>query len=131
MSNILYYISLPFLYLISLLPFPLLYGLSNFFFFVLYRIAGYRKGLVLTNLRNSFPEKSEAEIRLIAKKFFRHLSDMFLETFKTLTISKSQMLKHCYLTPEAKTLFTNYANQKQSVILVMGHQGNWEWAGNT
>ena len=131
MSTILYYITLPFLYLISLLPFPLLYELSNFFFFVLYRIVGYRKALVLQNLRNSFPEKTEAEIQLIAKKFFKHLADIFLETFKTLTISKEAMLKHCYLNDEAKALFTSYAEKKQSVILVMGHQGNWEWAGNT
>lgn len=131
MSTILYYISLPFLYLISLLPFPLLYGLSNFFFFVIYRVIGYRKALVLQNLRNSFPDKSEAEIQQIAKKFFKYLADMFLETFKTLTISKEKMLRHCYLNPEAKALFSKYADEKQSVILVMGHQGNWEWAGNT
>jgi KDO2-lipid IV(A) lauroyltransferase len=131
LKAVIYYITLPFIYLLSILPFPLLYGLSNFFFFVLYRLVGYRKVLVLQNLRNSFPEKTEAEIQLIAKKFYKHLCDLFLETFKTLTISKKSMLKHCYLHPDARTLFTSLAAEKRSVILVMGHQGNWEWAGNT
>ena len=41
------------------------------------------------------------------------------------------MLKHCHFAPEAKTLFNQLAADGKSVILVMGHQGNWEWAGNT
>src|SRR5690606_28392729 len=59
LSAIVYYIALPFIYLLSLLPFPLLYLLSDFLFVVLYHIVGYRKEVVLTNLRNSFPGKSE------------------------------------------------------------------------
>jgi len=131
LKAVIYYITLPFLYLLSVLPFPLLYALSDFFCFVLYRLIGYRKGLVLQNLRNSFPEKSEAEIHRIAGKFYKHLCDLFLETFKTLTISKTSMLKHCYFHPDAKALFNKFAAEGKSVILVMGHQGNWEWAGNT
>lgn len=131
LKAVIYYITLPFIYLLSILPFPLLYGLSDFFFFVLYRLIGYRKELVLQNLRNSFPEKTEAEIQLIAKKFYKHLCDLFLEIFKTLTISKKKMLKHCYFHPDAKALFNRLAGEGKSVILVMGHQGNWEWAGNT
>jgi KDO2-lipid IV(A) lauroyltransferase len=131
LKAVIYYITLPFIYLLSVLPFPLLYGLSNIFFVLLFHIVGYRKELVLQNLRNSFPEKTEAELLLIRKKFYKHLCDLFLETFKTLTISKSSMLKHCYFAPEAKILFDQLAAEGKSVILVMGHQGNWEWAGNT
>lgn len=131
MRALIYYITLPFIYLLSVLPFPLLYGLSNIFFVILFRIVGYRKELVLQNLRNSFPEKPEAALLLIQKKFYKHLCDLFLETFKTLTISKGSMLKHCYFSPEAKILFNKLAAEGKSVILVMGHQGNWEWAGNT
>lgn len=131
MKAVIFYITLPFIYLLSALPFPLLYGLSDIFFVVMFHLIGYRKELVLQNLRNSFPEKTEAELLLIRKKFYRHLCDLFLETFKTLTISKSEMLKHCYFAPEAKELFNRLAASGKSVILVMGHQGNWEWAGNT
>ena len=82
-----YIIALPFIYGISLLPFPLLYLLSDVLYFLIYKVIGYRKQVVLTNLRNSFPEKTEAEIQAIAGKFYRWFCDLTLETLKTLTIS--------------------------------------------
>lgn len=125
-----YYIALPFLYLISLLPFWLLYPVSDFFFVILYYVLGYRKKVVMENLRNSFPEKSEAELKKIGIAFYRYLCDLFLETFKTLTVSKKSMLKRCIMNAEAQKLFDEYYAQNKSIILVMGHYGNWEWAGN-
>jgi len=97
----------------------------------LYHIMGYRKKVVITNLKNSFPEKTEEEINTICKQYYSYLCDLFLETFKTLTISKKSMLKHCYFHPDAQKLFDRLADENKSVILVLGHLGNWEWAGNT
>lgn len=131
MNAIVYYISLPFIYLISLLPFPLLYFISDGFYLLIYYVIGYRKEVVFTNLRNSFPEKTKAEIIDIQKKFYRYFCDLILETFKTLTISENKMLEHCSLHPDGKRLFDQLAEENKSVIVVMGHQGNWEWAGNT
>ncbi len=131
MSALLYYVALPFLYLVSLLPFPVLYLLSDGMYFILFHILGYRKLVVYTNMRNSFPEKSDEEIHLLAKKYYRYLCDLTLETFKTLTISKKAMLKHCRFTPEALAVMDKMAAGNQSLILVLGHLGNWEWAGNS
>jgi KDO2-lipid IV(A) lauroyltransferase len=131
MKNIAFYIALPFLYLIALFPYPLFHGLCDIFYFIVYYILGYRKKVVYENLRKSFPEKTEKEINSIAKKFYRYLIDLLLETFKTLTFTSEQALKHCSFTPEAKKLFDHYAEQNKSLIIVMGHYGNWEWAGNT
>lgn len=131
MKGLLYYIALPFIYFLSLLPFPLLYLFSDCVYGVLYYVAGYRKEVVLRNLRNSFPEKSEGEIKRICKQHYRYFCDLFLETFKTLTISKSSMLKHCAWKPGAKEVFDQLWEEKRSAIIVMGHYGNWEWAGNT
>lgn len=131
MAALSYFIALPFLYFLSLLPFRLLYVLSDFFFFFLYHIIGYRRKVVMTNLRNSFPEKSEDEIRRTCKEFYRYFCDLFLETFKTLTISRGAMLRHCRFNPSGKLLIDNLADEGRSFIIVMGHQGNWEWAGNT
>jgi len=128
---IFYYIVLPFIYLLSALPFRALYILSNGMYVFLYHITGYRKKVVITNLKNSFPEKTEEEINAICKQYYSYLCDLFLETFKTLTISKKSMLKHCYFRPEAQKLFDRLADENKSVILVLGHLGNWEWAGNT
>ncbi len=130
MSKIVYYIALTMMYLLSLLPFWLLYLLSDLVFLILYYLVGYRKKLVLDNLKNSFPEKGEAELKRIRKKFYHYLSDLFLETFKTLTISQRAMMRRCFFNPAAKQLFKQLGEEHKNVIIVMGHYGNWEWGGN-
>src|SRR5688572_28952546 len=131
MQALTYYISIPFLYLLSILPFPVFYLVCDGLYFIVYYIIGYRKQVVLQNLRNSFPEKSDKEIKRLCKDYYHYLCDLFPETFKTLTISKKSMLKHCTIDPKAKEIFDRFYNEGKSIILVMGHFGNWEWAGNT
>ena len=126
-----YYFCLPFIYLLAILPFPLLYLFSDGVYLLLYYLLRYRRGVVHDNLKNSFPEKTEKEIKEIEKKFYRYFCDLFLETFKTLTISKEDMVKHCEFAPETLAIFGILANENQSFMVVMGHFGNWEWGGNT
>ncbi|MCB0616984.1 MAG: hypothetical protein KDC75_26885, partial [Phaeodactylibacter sp.] len=68
MGTLVYYLTLPLIYGISLLPFPLLYLLSDGIYVLIYHVFGYRKQVVWSNLRNSFPEKSEAELRVIMRR---------------------------------------------------------------
>lgn len=125
MKKILYFFYAIPLYALSLLPFPLLYLLSDGLFFIAFYVLGYRKKVVYTNLRNSFPALSEKEINHIAKKFYSHLIDIFLETFKMLTISKSELKKHGkYLNLE---IMDDIIKQNKSFIILTGHVGNWEW----
>ncbi|MFH1005259.1 MAG: lysophospholipid acyltransferase family protein [Bacteroidota bacterium] len=131
MQAIIFYLTLPFLYLLSILPFPIFYLFSDFVFVLVYYIIGYRKKVVTENLRNSFPKKSDKEISIIRIKFYRYLCDLFLETFKTFTIGRNSMLKHCKMNEEAYKLFQKYYEEEKKIIIVMGHFGNWEWAGNT
>lgn len=131
LSALIYYLTLPFIYLVSLLPFRLLYLMSDGFYIITYYLIGYRKKVVNANLKNSFPEKTPAEILQLQKSFYHYFCDMFLETFKTLTISKEKMLKRCSMDPDAQKLFDDLAAANMSIIIVMGHKGNWEWAGNT
>lgn len=112
------------------LPFPVFYWISDFTFFLLYRVLGYRKKVVSTNLKNAFPHYSSEKLEHITVAFYRYLCDLFLETFKTLVISKSVALERCKLSTETKVLFDRYAQKNQTIVLVMGHYGNWEWAGN-
>jgi Kdo2-lipid IVA lauroyltransferase/acyltransferase len=109
---------------ISLLPFPVLYGLSNFLYVLFYYVLGYRKKVVLQNIRNSFPEKSKKEHIEIAKKFYRHFCDLIVESLKTFTISKKEVLKRVVCKhPEG---VNKYFEQGRSVIIAGGHYNNWE-----
>lgn len=110
---------------LSKLPFGILYGISNFACFILYRVFGYRKKVVFENLRNSFPNKSVEEIEEIAQKFYQHLSDIFVEFFKGLSISKAEIQKRAKIMNV--TVLTQFIEKDMPVILVTGHQGNWEW----
>ncbi|MBC7485437.1 MAG: lysophospholipid acyltransferase family protein [Cytophagaceae bacterium] len=124
-----YYIALPILYLVSILPFWALYLLSDGLYIIFYYLIGYRKKVVLQNLRNSFPEKNEKEITVLSKKFYRYFCDLILESLKTLTVSREQVKKHVVFSPASVEIFRKYYETKQSIVLVMGHMGNWELAG--
>lgn len=130
MSALIYYFTLPFIYLISILPFGLLYFFSDVVYFIVFRCFCYRKKVVLKNLRNAFPGKSEAEIDIICRAFYHNLCDFMLETFKILTISKKSILARCRFSPQGLALLKKYAEEGRSTIMVMGHLGNWEWAGH-
>jgi KDO2-lipid IV(A) lauroyltransferase len=127
MGTVGYYLALPFIYGIALLPFPLLYLLSDGVYWLLFRVIGYRRQVVLTNLRNSFPERTEAEIQAIADRFFRWFCDLTLETLKTLTIGPEAVRERVEF--RNIELLQRYAREGRSVILVLGHYGNWELAG--
>jgi Kdo2-lipid IVA lauroyltransferase/acyltransferase len=103
-----------------------LYVVSDFFYWIL-RLSGYRKKVIINNLKNAFPEKTPAEIEAIAQFYYRYLCDLILETLKTLRMSEKEARRHCIF---HKTTWLDklYATNK-SIIIVMGHYGNWEWAG--
>ena len=122
-----YYFTLPFIYLISLLPFWCLYLLSDFLFVILYYIVGYRRTIVFNNLKNSFPNKTEEELKTIEKKFFRYFCDLVLETLKSITMSSKSVKDKVSF--KGEEILKEYFNKNQSIIIVMGHWGNWEYGG--
>lgn len=127
MQAIVYYISLPFIYFISILPFWLLYRVSDFLFLIIYFVFGYRKKVVLQNLKNSFPNKSDEEINVICKKFYVFFCDWIIEMTKSITISKETAIKRCHFTDTI--LLDKLYTKKKKLIFVMGHMGNFELAG--
>ncbi len=120
-----YYIFYPLLYLISLLPFFVLYGISDFFAFLLCRVIKYRKDVVLSNLAIAFPEKTEEERNAIAKKFYTYFTDSFFETLKFISISKKEMEKR---TTGTYDIINELLQKGKTVNLLCGHQFNWECA---
>jgi KDO2-lipid IV(A) lauroyltransferase len=126
MEAIGFYLTYPFIYLVASLPFWALYKLSDIFYYI-FRISGYRRSVVLENLRNSFPEKSEAEISTLCNSYFRYLCDLTLETLKTLHMTEQEAKDRCVFHPPSWLL--KMCDEKRSISIVMGHYGNWEWAG--
>jgi len=125
MQFLAYILIYPFFWFISILPFRLLYAFSDFLYLFIYRIFGYRKKVVQTNLKLALPEKSVEEINTITKKFYHHLCDMIVESMKSMTISEDEMKKR-YAFTNIEVL-TNLEREKRNVILMCGHYGSWEW----
>jgi KDO2-lipid IV(A) lauroyltransferase len=121
MSAVLYYaVIIP----LSYLPWSVIYLISDFVSFLMRTVLKYRQSTIYRNLEKSFPQKSKREIREIAKAFYRHFTDQWLETLKLFTISEQEAIKRCKVTnPE---LLQKYANKH--IICVMGHHNNWEMA---
>jgi len=111
---------------LKITPFWLIYIFSDILAFILYHLIGYRKKIVFENLKNSFPEKSEKQIIEIAKKFYKHLIDITLESLKGFTYPIEKLIKRCYIIDDK--IYKNYFNNNQSIIAALGHYGNWEWS---
>jgi KDO2-lipid IV(A) lauroyltransferase len=120
-----YLLVLVLFYAIALLPFPLLYALSDGIYFILYYLVGYRKKVVLDNLAKSFPTYSEAARVAIAKKFYRNFCDQWLETIKLLTMNKACMNKRMVGNWE---VLDDIYKEGLSCNIMMAHNFNWEWA---
>ena len=125
MQLIIYILVYPIIWLISILPFRMLYMLSDVIAFLLYYIIGYRKKVVYNNLKMAFPEKSDKELKSIRRKFYRHFTDIFMELIKSFTISKKTLNKH-YTHTNIEIFDELYKNGKSN-ILTGAHYANWEW----
>ena len=111
--------------LFSRLPLWVLYLASDFIFFVIYHIVGYRRKVVRENLRNSFPTKSRDEINQIEKKFYINFCDYIVETLKSFTVSSNELrvrVQHIN-----QDVFKEANLEKKNIILLAGHVFNWEW----
>lgn len=113
------------LYGISRLPLFVLYRLSYIFYLLTWYLLGYRKKMVFKNLALAFPEKTPVERKAIAKTFYRHFWDNWLEALKLLSISPEALRRR--MTGNLSLLDEIHATGKSCYIL-LGHQFNWEWA---
>ena len=111
--------------LFFLFPFRLLFLFSNLFYYLVFYVIGYRKKVVISNLKKAFPNKKDDECYALAKQYYRYLTDVIFESLKGFTMSRKSIVKrHCIINPE---ILNPYFEKKQSIIGVSGHYGNWEW----
>lgn len=125
MQLLFFLIIYPVLWLVSILPFRLLYILSDIIFFFLYHVAGYRKKTVRDNIFKAFPNLPEAERRRIERESFRHLCDIFLEMIKTTTISRKEIDKRFQF--KNLQVYHDLEKKGKSIAMVCGHYASYEW----
>jgi len=125
MNLILAGIFLLFVFIIGLLPFPVLYLFADLVRFILLHVTGYRKKVVTQNLRACFPELNEDELRKLVSSAYDNLADVMVEGIKGFTMTRSQVkTRFRVLNPE---LIQHYLSQGRSIIAVPAHFNNWEW----
>jgi len=110
---------------LSRLPLGVLYFFADCIWLFLYWVIRYRRKVVMANLRRSFPDKSEAELSLIARHAYRNLADVGVESLKTLTITGNELRARVRITNPEVCL--QYLSAGQTVIVMTSHLGNWEW----
>jgi KDO2-lipid IV(A) lauroyltransferase len=119
-----YYLTYSFLWLISLLPFRVLYLFADLIYFLVFHVVGYRKAVVLNNLQIAFPEKTDAERLAIAKQFYHNMIDTFVESIKFITLSKNRALSRS----SADFHVLDQALSSGKPVYAFGcHQFNWEY----
>ena len=110
---------------LSRLPFGVLYALSDVCFPLVYYVGRYRRGVVRTNLANSFPEKSVAELNSIERDFYRRFCDYAVETVKLISIGEADIRRRMEFVglDEVEAQLDSHP----FVFLYLGHVFNWEW----
>jgi len=114
-----------FLKIINYLPFRIIYIFSAFLYPVLNYIIRYRKNVIITNLTNSFPEKSRAQIKTIVNGFYHNFTDLIFEVIKLGSISEKELFRR--VTVSGEHVLAKLIQQRKGVVVVMSHSGNWEW----
>ena len=128
MAQIAYYLIIKPL---SLLPFWVLYPISDLFYLLVYYIIRYRRKTVSTNLSKSFPYLDKKERTKIARASYVHFCDLIIESIKAFSMSPEMAIRRAkVINPE---VVNKFYEQDRPVIIVLGHYGNWEYmaiAGN-
>lgn len=125
MNAFIYIISYPFLFLISKLPFRSLYLLSDALRILVFNFLGYRKQVIINNLKLALPHLTDKERNTIKKSFQRHFCDLFLEIIKSMGMSKKEMLKRFQI--KNIEVLTQFEKQNRSAFIICGHYASWEW----
>ncbi|MFO8234307.1 MAG: lysophospholipid acyltransferase family protein [Bacteroidales bacterium] len=111
--------------ILSALPKRAIYIFADFLYFVAYYLAKYRKKVVYSNLKRSFPEKSDREIKAIAKNFYRHLGDLIVENIAILNMSPKKVMQ--FMSVKNLEVMNDLHKKGKNTIALTGHYGNWEF----
>jgi KDO2-lipid IV(A) lauroyltransferase len=126
------WLTLPLLFFLNLLsrfPWSVLFAIAFVMAFLLHRVFRYRLSIVRKNLKNSFPEKSIKERKIIEHKFYHSFAQILMEVIKFRNMKPEELKQRARFTPSSIQLMDRFYREGKSVLIVMGHMGNWEMAG--
>lgn len=124
-SKFIYWLTYAGMWLLALLPFRVLYVLSDGLYFLMRYIVHYRQRVVRTNLYKSFPEKSKSELREIERKFYHYICDYMLEEVKMLRMSFSELNRR--MEYEKKEEYLAMIEKYGGIVVLIPHYANFEW----
>jgi len=124
MAKIGFYLILAPVYVISLLPGKILYCISDFSAFFMRRIIRYRYEVVHVNVARSFPDLKYDKIEEIVKGFYTNFTDVFVELLRSVSNKTKQQYSISEL--ENPDCLKEFHDQGKPVMIVLGHQANWE-----
>lgn len=126
MSKLVYIFARIGIWLLAIMPFWLLYKISDLLYLLVYKVVGYRKKVVRMNMRNSFPEKDKKELKVIERKFYHYICDYMLESLKMILLSKEELFRRMKFTNTE--LYLEMLEKHGGIIVMMPHYANFEWA---
>ncbi len=125
MDFIAFYCLYGLLWLLSRLPVRILYFISDLIFPFFYYLIPYRKAIVKRNISASFPTWEKRKVNRTVRKFYSYLIDSMMESIMFAFKPENEMIKRfAYRNPE---VCNELYNKGKSILLLMGHYGNWEW----
>lgn len=124
MNGPLYIIARGLISLIQSLPLTTVARLGRLGGITAYYLDARHRKMSRRNIKAAFPEKSDAEVKDLARENFRRIGESFASAVKTAAMSIEELRPHLELDgaaiPEAD------GSLKQSIVFAIGHFGNFE-----
>ena len=98
-------------------------------YLLLKNVLRYRKSIIEKNIKLSFPDATKQELNQIKDNYYKHLSNILIESF-WLTFIPKEMIKRRFVYENIE-LLENIVSQGQNISTVSGHFANWEWLSST
>jgi Kdo2-lipid IVA lauroyltransferase/acyltransferase len=109
---------------VSVLPHAVVRGMGAVLGLLFYSVDAKHRRVAMTNLAQSFPTRSAAEVRTITREMFKHFGRLLFEMLKFSTLSHAAMLNRVEFEGEDRARLA-YA-QGRGVLFFTGHFGFWE-----
>ncbi len=107
------------------MPFVLARQTAHFIAYILLRVIGYRKDVVIHNLNRIYGDKWPTEPSLFLRDIYRHFAYLWMELLQTPRLTPRTYTR--YITMRNPEVLHEALKEGKGVILVGGHLGNFEW----